>query len=71
MGSKWGGVRVTGSSTRLSDQAAQEIYRAPEARIAPRPEAIKLDLFALGAIAYFVLTGEPPAVNGDELVARC
>ena len=55
----------------LSERAAQEIYLAPEARIAPRPDAIKLDLFALGAVAYFVLAGEPPAVNGDDLVAKC
>lgn len=55
----------------LSDRLAQEIYLAPEARIAPRPDAIKLDLFSLGAIAYFVLAGEPPAVSGDELVTKC
>lgn len=55
----------------LSDRVAQEIYLAPEARIAPRPDAIKLDLFSLGAISYFVLAGEPPAVSGDELVTKC
>lgn len=55
----------------LSDPLAQEIYLAPEARTAPRPEAIKLDLFSLGAIAYFVLAGEPPAISGDELVIKC
>ncbi len=55
----------------LSDRVAQEVYLAPEARIAPRPDAIKLDLFALGAISYFVLSGEAPAVNSDELVAKC
>ena len=55
----------------LSDRVTQEIYLAPEARIAPRPDPIKLDLFALGAIAYFVLAGEPPAVSGDDLVAKC
>ncbi|MFM8442347.1 MAG: BREX system serine/threonine kinase PglW, partial [Methylococcus sp.] len=55
----------------LSDRTAQDIYLAPEARIAPKPDAIKLDLFALGAIAYFVLSGEPPALDGDDLVAKC
>ncbi len=55
----------------LSERSAQEIYLAPEARTAPRPSAIKLDLFALGAVAYFVLAGEPPAVSVDELVAQC
>ena len=55
----------------LSDRLVQEIYLAPEARMAPRPDAIKLDLFALGAIGYFVLAGEPPAVSGDDLVAKC
>ena len=55
----------------LSDRAAQEAYLAPEARTAPRPEPIKLDVFALGALAYFVLSGEPPAIDGQELVAKC
>ena len=55
----------------LSDRVAQEIYLAPEARNAPRPESSKLDLFSLGAIAYFVLAGEPPAISGDELIAKC
>lgn len=55
----------------LSDRVTQEIYLAPEARNAPRPDAIKLDLFSLGAISYFVLAGEPPAVSGDELVTKC
>ena len=55
----------------LSDRVAQEIYLAPEARIAPRPDSIKLDLFSLGAISYFVLAGEPPAISGDELVTKC
>lgn len=55
----------------LSDRVAQEIYLAPEARIASRPDSSKLDLFSLGAIAYFVLAGEPPAVSADELVTKC
>ncbi|GHU42425.1 protein kinase [Betaproteobacteria bacterium] len=55
----------------LSNRAAQEIYLAPEARTAPRPDPIKLDLFSLGAISYFVLAGEPPAISGDELVSKC
>lgn len=55
----------------LSDRVAQEIYLAPEARKAPRPDSIKLDLFSLGAISYFVLAGEPPAISGDELVTKC
>jgi len=55
----------------LSDRTAQDIYLAPEAHTAPRPDAIKLDLFALGAIAYFVLSGEAPAIDGDDLAARC
>ena len=65
-----GETTACSTSEMLSDRVAQEIYLAPEARIAPRPDAIKLDLFSLGAISYFVLAGEPPAVSGDELVAR-
>jgi serine/threonine protein kinase len=65
--------RTTGTlhAEMLSDRMAQEIYLAPEARNAPRPDATKLDLFSLGAISYFILAGEPPAINGDELVTQC
>jgi len=55
----------------LSDRLAQEAYLAPEARTAPRPEPAKLDVFALGAMAYFVLSGEPPAIDGQELITKC
>jgi serine/threonine protein kinase len=55
----------------LAERAARELYMAPEVRIAPRPNPSKIDVFALGAIAYFVLAGEPPARSGDELTARC
>ncbi|MFO1429840.1 MAG: BREX system serine/threonine kinase PglW [Candidatus Competibacteraceae bacterium] len=55
----------------LSERAAQEIYLAPEAHVASKPAAGKLDMFALGAVAYFVLSGEPPAVSVDELVTKC
>lgn len=55
----------------LSDRLAQEAYLAPEARTAPRPDPAKLDVFALGALAYFVLSGEPPAIDGQQLIVKC
>jgi serine/threonine protein kinase len=55
----------------LSDRAAQQVYLAPEVWVAQRPNPAKLDLFGLGAVSYFILTGEPPAADRQELVEKC
>ncbi|MCK9895425.1 BREX system serine/threonine kinase PglW [Frankia sp. AgB32] len=44
-------------------------YLAPEIG-APRPDAIRIDVFGLGALAYLVLTGQPPADGPNALKAR-
>src|SRR5699024_10255965 len=59
-------ARVAGS-----EDAALRSYQAPEgawsAASADRPG---LDQFSLGAIAYYLFTGNPPAASPQELVVR-
>ncbi|MEI7560531.1 MAG: NERD domain-containing protein, partial [Actinomycetes bacterium] len=38
-------------------------YEAPEARDAADPDPEKLDVFALGALSYLILTGVPPSLD--------
>ena len=44
---------------RLAD--AEQVYLAPELFAAERPDGVALDTFSLGALAYLLLTGRPPA----------
>ncbi|HEY8505865.1 MAG TPA: protein kinase, partial [Gemmataceae bacterium] len=48
---------------------AAEVYLAPEVS-APNPDPVGMDVFGLGALAYLLLTGEPPAGNRMELLTR-
>lgn len=74
--------RLAGSTqvTRLSastDGAGLEMffddeirrYQAPESITHARVPGVQLDVFGLGAIAYRVFTGSPPAETSDALVA--
>jgi serine/threonine protein kinase len=48
-----------------------EVYQAPEDRWTPETDRIALDVFSLGALAYFILTGgQPPADNRSALQER-
>jgi serine/threonine protein kinase len=46
------------------------LYQAPELRENPQERSVVTDVFSLGALAYFVLTGQPPADSLLELDAR-
>lgn len=61
----------TGSVSVLADTSGGsldgvELYEAPEGRLAAadRPS---LDMFSLGAVAYYLMTGETPAASRTEL----
>ena len=62
------GVSATVHMDRLIDDISTA-YMAPEALIDENPGEY-LDVFSLGAIAWHVLCGQPPAANGIELSNR-
>lgn len=55
--------------TRPSDDPAAA-YRAPEEGWSPTANRIRLDLFGLGAIAYYLITGQAPAASASALRER-
>jgi serine/threonine protein kinase len=59
-------------STTLSGQNltdAADVYLAPEFDHA-YPDPVDLDVFGLGAVAYLIVTGQPPAVQRSDLIDR-
>lgn len=51
--------------------ASDDVYQAPEDRWAAEADRVALDVFSLGALAYFVLTGaEAPARDRADLLER-
>lgn len=62
---------VLGPTQHLSQlvEDAQAVYLAPEAN-QPGELTEAADVFSLGAVAYFVLTGQPPAATTLDLAER-
>ncbi|MEV4372947.1 BREX system serine/threonine kinase PglW [Nonomuraea sp. NPDC049637] len=50
-------------------EKAAQAYLAPEF-VQPQAESVPLDVFGLGACAYLILTGRPPADGRGELMKR-
>ncbi len=59
---------VTSLGTDYVGDAA-DVYLAPEFG-SPNPDPVDLDVFGLGAVAYLVLTGRPPAAGRSALIDR-
>jgi len=68
-GTTAGTVAGTSHVEQLVEQAAA-VYLAPEHLTNPGAAGEQLDVFSLGAIAYHVVTGQPPARTLAELVGR-
>ena len=63
-----GGTTLTHHLDSLIDSQAQ-VYLAPEALRYPDSPGRDFDVFGMGAIAYFILTGSAPAKSRTELCA--
>ncbi|MFW0783598.1 hypothetical protein AAFP35_03680 [Gordonia sp. CPCC 206044] len=60
---------LLGSPTRVSTPD-DDVYQAPEDRWSPSADRIAVDVFSLGALAYFRFSDEAPARNRADLVSR-
>lgn len=65
----------SGQTVLVSSHAAAHLERSAEAYLAPEltapaPDPVAMDVFGLGALAYLILTGQPPAASRPELLAR-
>lgn len=64
--------------TTLAQKAAEsfeqtwltEAFQAPEDRWSKNADRIRIDVFGLGALAYFIITGKPPAASSISLAER-
>ena len=64
------GSAASRSTTLLPSQYSEEsslVYLAPESILDPRGRDPMADVFSLGAIAYHIISGRPPAGNAAEL----
>jgi serine/threonine protein kinase len=72
---------ATGSATRLHrlledrraadpEQERLAVYLAPEGRFGSGADRVRLDVFGLGAVAYLLASGHPPAQSGADLRRR-
>jgi serine/threonine protein kinase len=66
------GAMMTAGTLHVEDHITDpsKIYLAPEAAMAADAGAAQADVFSLGAIAYHLLSGRPPAPGPLELPAR-
>ncbi len=53
-----------------ADLRLTEAFQAPEQIFTDKADRIRLDVFALGALSYYILTGRPPAANRAALRER-
>ncbi|WP_133853965.1 protein kinase domain-containing protein [Labedaea rhizosphaerae] len=52
------------------DTGLAEVFVAPEGAWSPDADRIRLDVFGLGALAFYLLTGVSPAAGGNALKQR-
>ncbi|MGW0434925.1 BREX system serine/threonine kinase PglW [Micromonospora sp. NPDC003197] len=70
-----GGSSSGADQVSVSTHAVAHVERSAEAYLAPElttsaPDPVAMDIFGLGALAYLILTGQPPATKRTELLGR-
>lgn len=74
-------LETRGSATRIfgaldqrgrgdRDERLADVYVAPEGQWSPDAHRVKLDVFALGALAYLLVSGQAPATSAVDLKQR-
>jgi serine/threonine protein kinase len=69
-GSARGVTTLVGAVPADDDTALTDAFAAPEGVWSPDADRIRLDVFGLGALAFYLLTGAPPAESGIALKQR-
>lgn len=64
------GVTVLQAAEAVEEADPDAVYRAPEGLWTTSANRVRLDIFGLGATAYFILTGEAPASDQQALKVR-
>jgi eukaryotic-like serine/threonine-protein kinase len=64
------GPEAKASQTNVNTVVGTPLYLSPEAILTPDKVSSSADLYGLGCVAYFLLTGKPP-FEGDNVVAIC
>lgn len=66
------GIAMTTGTEHVEEHLADpaKVYLAPESASAGDEGAARFDVFSIGAISYFILTGRPPAASALDLPAR-
>ncbi len=66
------GAAMTAGTEHVEDHLGDpaRVYLAPEATTAGDEGSARVDVFSLGAIAYHIFTGRPPATDPLDLPAR-
>jgi len=64
------GVPNDPQMSRESSIKGTPLYMAPEAVLEPSSLDARADIYAVGAVAYFILTGRPP-FEGSNIVEIC
>ena len=59
-----------GSPNAEPENRLAEVYVAPEGQWVVDLDRVRLDVFALGAVAYLIVTGQPPATSAADLRER-